>query len=88
MTYPILKTIETTYEFIHESFIYRLIENDSGVLAKRTGVARPLWGHGITVQMPETIDFDNFKWKPSCVVSSIYMFTSLAEAIERIMVKT
>lgn len=69
----------TNYEIKHNGYLYHLAETRSGVFAKRTpDIDMPV------VQLPDAISFDSFRWNPSNIVSAVYMFEDLDEAMRSI----
>lgn len=76
-----------SYEIRHNGYLYHLYETKSGVFAKRTpDVDKPVWNDTSVVQLPDTVSFDSFSWKPSNKVSAVYVFEYLDEAMRSIKV--
>lgn len=71
------RNIETVRETQFGRWIYRFHETAAGVLVRRTGADRPLWSHGILVQI---FDHEVGGFRPAVAAGLNVLFSDLLAA--------
>ena len=80
------KTVSATYEVrAEDGYLYRFIVSDKETIVRRHAHdERPVWNHGVMVEMQDTIDESN-AWKPSCAVQRPMRYASFDDAIAAVL---
>jgi len=72
-----MKIISTTYELCHGAYIYRLIEDNIGVIIKRVPADNAVWNHGIICQILN----ESGTFKHACGSDTVQKVSNLKDAI-------
>jgi len=71
------RTVQTVRETHIGRWIYQFHETPTGVWVKRTNASRPIWSHGVLVQI---FDKEAQCFRPACVAGLDVMFNDLHSA--------